>query len=226
MDEKKLQNLLERAFKSDPPQLGHLVQGGYMTGISPVKDEFRVIGPAFTIRIPTNDNSMYYYAVKHAPKGSVIVVDRMGEKRYANIGENAVRAAILVGAAGIIVDGPNTDTLALRKLNFPVFSTGRAAACNSMKGVDGEFNVPVCCGGAVVQPGDIVFGDIDGIVVVPPDRLEELLIKAEEADRNEVVYREEFEKGNSIYELVNVKQLVETGIGSRIGELLKFDEQV
>lgn len=220
-----MQNLLERAFKSDPAQLGHLVQGGYMTGISPVKDEFRVIGPAFTIRIPTNDNSMYYYAVKYAPKGSVIVIDRMGEKRYANIGENAVRAAILAGAAGIIVDGPNTDTLALRKLNFPVFSTGCSAACNGMKGVDGEFNVPVCCGGAVVQPGDIVFGDIDGIVVVPQDRLEELLIKAEAVDRDEIMYREEFEKGNSLYELANVKQLVETGVGSRISELLKFEEE-
>ena len=67
--------LFEIALTTDPAQIGHHVQGGYMTGIYPISDDIKAIGPAFTIRLPGTDNAMLYYAMKQAPKGSMIVIE-------------------------------------------------------------------------------------------------------------------------------------------------------
>ena len=135
--------LFEIALTTDPAQIGHHVQGGYMTGIYPISDDIKAIGPAFTIRLPGTDNAMLYYAMKQAPKGSMIVIDRMGDKRIACLGEMVALSAKTLGMAGIVVDGPNTDTRAIRAMGFPVFSTGRACVTNTFKGLDGEYGVPV-----------------------------------------------------------------------------------
>ena len=169
------EELFKIALTTDPAQIGHHVQGGYMTGIYPISDDLKVIGPAFTIRLPGTDNAMLYYAMKKAPKGSVVVIDRMGNKTIAAVGEMVVQSAKVLGLAGIIVDGPNTDTRSIRTLNFPLFSTGRACVTNTFKGLDGEYGVPINCGGCVVRPGDIVYGDIDGVICAPADRFEELV---------------------------------------------------
>ena len=219
-----LEKLFERALKTDPAQIGHYVQGGFMdASIKPISEDIKMIGPAFTIRLPGNDNAMLYYAMKRAPKGSVIVIDRMGDKRVAAVGEMVVQAARSLGMAGIVVDGPNTDTCPIKALGFPLFSTGRASVTNTLKGIDGEFNVPVCCGGAVVCPGDIVYGDVDGVIVAPADRFEELVDKAEAADRNEVEWRKCFAEGKYLDALMNLDRLVEEGAKGKIAELMKLD---
>ena len=89
--------LFEIALTTDPAQIGHHVQGGYMTGIYPISDEIKAIGPAFTIRLPGTDNAMLYYAMKLAPKGSMIVIDRMGDKRIACLGEMVALSAKTLG---------------------------------------------------------------------------------------------------------------------------------
>jgi len=217
--------LLERALKTSPAQIGHFVQGGFMApDIKPVEDHMKVIGPAFTMRIPGNDNSMFYYALQFAPRGAVIVIDRMGERRFANVGEMAVRAAMAAGAAGIVADGPSTDTLALRELGLPVFSTGRSALTNSLKGTDGQYNVPVNCGGAVVNPGDIIYGDLDGVIVASADAFGQLVDAAEAQDRTEEVWRKRFEAGESVLDFVNIRRLVETGVDGTVSKLLSWDE--
>lgn len=76
--------LIDRFMKVDPAQLGHFVKNGYMnTSIKPVSKDFKMIGPAVTVRMTGDSNIMLYYAVEHAPKGSVIVVDRGGENIHA-----------------------------------------------------------------------------------------------------------------------------------------------
>lgn len=220
----EMENLFERALKTDPAQIGHYVQGGFMdAGIKPISEDIKMIGPAFTIRLPGNDNAMLYYAMKRAPKGSVIVIDRMGDKRIACLGEMVALSARTLGMAGIVVDGPNTDTRAIKAMGFPIFSTGRASVTNTFKGIDGEYNVPVNCGGAVVCPGDIVYGDLDGVIVAPADRFEELVEKAEAADRNEVLWRENFAAGGYVDKFVNLDRLVNEGAKGKIAELMKVD---
>jgi len=220
-----VQALLERVAKTTPSQIGHFVQDGFMSpDIKPIEEHMRVLGPAFTLRIPGNDNSMYYYALQFAPEGSVIVIDRMGERRIASVGEMAVRAAMATGAVGIVVDGPNTDTLALRELGLPVFSTGRSAATNCLRGIDGQYEVPVNCGGAVVSPGDIIYGDLDGVIVVPPSELDRLVDAAEAQDYAEETWRKRFEAGESVLDFVNIRRLVDTGVSETIHKLLSWEK--
>jgi 4-hydroxy-4-methyl-2-oxoglutarate aldolase len=216
------EELFKIALTTDPAQIGHHVQGGYMTGIYPISDDLKVIGPAFTIRLPGTDNAMLYYAMKKAPKGSVVVIDRMGNKTIAAVGEMVVQSAKVLGLAGIIVDGPNTDTRSIRALNFPLFSTGRACVTNTFKGLDGEYGVPINCGGCVVRPGDIVYGDIDGVICAPADRFEELVKAAKKMDENEVKWRENFAKGRYVDDFVNLDQLVNIGIKGAIADLSKI----
>lgn len=219
-----MEELFQRALKTDPAQIGHYVQGGYMSPrIKPVSEDMKVIGPAFTIRLPGTDNATLYYAMKRAPKGSVIVIDRMGDQRFACIGEIAALSAKSLGMAGMVVDGPNTDTLRIKEMGLPVFSTGRTAVANTFQGMNGEYNVPINCGGAVVRPGDIIYGDIDGVVVAPPDMFEELVNRAEAADRNEAIWKQKYAEGAYITDLINLERLVEVGAGGAISELLKLD---
>ena len=93
-----MNELFARALKTDPAQIGHYVQGGFMdASIKPISEDIKMIGPAFTVRLPGNDNAMLYYAMKRAPKGSVVVIDRMGDKRVAAVGEMVVQAAKSLG---------------------------------------------------------------------------------------------------------------------------------
>ena len=202
--------IIERSKKVDPAQIGHYIESGYMhPRIKPLDETFRVLGPAFTVRLPGNDNSMLYYSMQKAPKGSVVVIDRMGEHRLACVGEIAALAARSRGMAGIVVDGPTTDTLPIKAMGFPVFSTGRSAVTTNLIGIDGEYDVVINCGGAVVRPGDIVFGDCDGVIVCPPDRFEEYLKKAEQANLSEAKYRETFAKGGYITDFIDIDKLAE-----------------
>ncbi len=82
---------------------------------------------------------------------------------------------------------------------------------------------PVCCGGAVVNPGDIVYGDVDGVIVAPADRFAELVEKAEAADRNEVEWRKNFAEGKYLDALINIDRLVEEGVKGKIADLMKVD---
>ena len=92
-------------MKTSPAQVGHFIEGDFMdSAIQAVDESFKVVGPAFTIGLPTNDKAMLYYAMKQAPKGSVLVISRLGEDRFACCGEIVVLSAKSLGMAGIEVD--------------------------------------------------------------------------------------------------------------------------
>jgi regulator of RNase E activity RraA len=193
-----LSNEVINRFKNvDPATVGHYIGGGFMKPeMKPLKrDETRMVGPAYTVRISGRDSCAIYYAISKAPRGSVIVVDRCGDNTFACCGEMVATYAQGCGMAGIVVDGPITDSIALSKLDIPVFSTGVSAVTTIIIGVTGEVNIPITCSGAIVNPGDIIFGDADGVVVLPPNNYEEALAKAETSVKNEVYQREIFAKG-------------------------------
>ena len=153
--------------------------------IQAVDESFKVVGPAFTISLPTNDNAMLYYAMKQAPKGSVLVISRLGEDRFACCGEIVVLSAKSLGMAGIVVDGPCTDVVRIKEIGLPVFSAGRSAVTNTIMEINGTYGNPVTCGGTVVCPGDIIFGEADGVIVAKPDGFEELVDRAIADDEEE-----------------------------------------
>lgn len=215
---------IERFMSVDPATVGHYIGGGYMQpSMKAVRiDDKKMVGTAYTVRIPGRDSCALYYAISKAPRGSVIVVDRCGDDTFACCGEMVATYAQGCGMAGIVVDGPATDSIALSRLSIPVFCTGISAVTTIIIGVTGEVNIPVTCSGAIVNPGDIIFGDADGVVVLPPDKYEDALTKAEISVKNEVYQREIFSKGQ--LPGWNIDRLFETDTLSILSELRKIDK--
>lgn len=149
------------------------------SAIKPLKDEFRMAGRALTVKIPVGDNSAVLKAIGEAKPGDIIVVDCKGDTYRAIAGDFVVGMMQTMEIGGLVVDGVIRDLEAIKELNFPVFSKGTTVASSGKAGV-GETNVPISCGGVTVYPGDIIIGDIDGVVVVPKDKGEKILVKAKD----------------------------------------------
>lgn len=145
--------------------------------IKPLKEEYKVVGRAFTVKIPVGDNLAVLKAIREAKPGDVLVVDAKGDEYRAIAGDFVVGMMQTMGIAGLVVDGVIRDIAGIKALNFPVFSKGTTVAASGKAGV-GEVNVPISCGGMAVKPGDIIIGDADGVVVVPQEIEQAVLEKA------------------------------------------------
>ena len=142
--------------------------GGAMhSQIKPLIADWKIAGPAVTVRLPIGDSLLISEAVELAREGDVIVVDAHGCMDNAVWGDLKCLACKVKKLAGVVIDGAVRDIEGIREIGFPVFA--RSVTCrSSSKNNPGEINVPVSCGGVAVQPGDIVVGDEGGVVVVPP----------------------------------------------------------
>lgn len=139
---------------------------GTMDGrIAPVAPSMRMAGPAFTIEVRPGDNLMIHTAMTMAKPGDVLVIDGKADRTCALMGSIMINACLKLGFAGVVIDAAVRDTEELRELGFPVYAVG-ANPNGPTKFVPGRINWPVSCGGVSVQPGDLVVGDADGVVVV------------------------------------------------------------
>lgn len=136
-----------------------------------------LLGTAFTVKARIADNLLLHKAIDMALPGDVIVVDVQGDMVNSVTGEIMMRHAKKRGLAGVIIDGAIRDIDALRKIDFPIYAAG-CTPRGPYKDGPGEINVPVCCGGIVVNPGDIIVGDGDGIVIISPKDAPGILEKA------------------------------------------------
>ncbi|MFO1198421.1 MAG: RraA family protein [Burkholderiaceae bacterium] len=130
-------------------------------------------GPAFTVKTRPGDNLMIHKALWMAAPGDVIVVDGGGDLTNALVGEIMVGAAARRGLAGMVLNGAIRDAKALREGDFPVFAAG-VTHRGPYKDGPGEINVPIAIDGMVIEPGDLVIGDDDGLLCVPFDEVDAL----------------------------------------------------
>jgi len=135
-----------------------------------------VVGPAFTVRCPPGDNLMLHAAIYRAAPGSVIVT-AAGDVDYAVAGGNVCAVAQRRGIAAFVIDGVIRDLAEVRANGFPVFARG-VIPIPGAKSAVAPLNEPVRCGGVVVNPGDVVVADEEGVVVVPRDRQEQVFAQA------------------------------------------------
>ena len=149
------------------------------SAIKPLKEEYHFAGRALTVQMPVGDNSAVLKAIGEAKAGDIIVVDSKGDTYRAIAGDFVVGMMQTMEIGGLVVDGVIRDLEAIKEMNFPVFSKGTTVASSGKAGV-GQTNIPISCGGVTVFPGDIIIGDIDGVVVVPQAMGEEILIKAKD----------------------------------------------
>lgn len=136
-----------------------------------------LLGVAFTVKTRPDDNLMLHKAIDMAAPGDVIVVDCQGSTTSAQTGELMIIWAQQRGIAGLVIDGAVRDSASIGKMDIPVYVAG-VSPKGPYKDGPGEINVPVSCGGIVVNPGDILVGDADGIVVINPAEAPEILEKA------------------------------------------------
>lgn len=148
------------------------------------KEGMLIVGVALTVRTRPSDNLFVHKAMDIAQPGDVIVIDAKGNLDYPMIGGNMATYGMRKGLAGFIIDGAVRDLVEIEKMDFPIFARGVNLNGAYREG-PGEINVPISCGGVVVNPGDIIFGDKDGVIVVPKEEAENVLEKVKEVIEKE-----------------------------------------
>jgi regulator of RNase E activity RraA len=126
-------------------------------------------GPALTVKTRPGDNLMLHKALLMVEPGDVIVVDAGGDLTTALVGELMLSYAIAKGAAGVVINGAVRDYGWIKSNSFPVFAAG-VTHRGPFKDGPGEINVPVALDGMVIEPGDLMLGDDDGLLCVPFDQ--------------------------------------------------------
>ena len=144
-------------------------------GILPVFTPIpRIVGPAVTVSAPTGAFKIVKIGMEQTQRGDVLVVNARGVVNGALIGGNVARGLLHRGLAAFISDGAVRDGSEIREDGLPTFARGVTTVMGPIDG-PGEVNVPIACGGVVVNPGDIIVADEDGIVAIHPDEAEEIL---------------------------------------------------
>jgi regulator of RNase E activity RraA len=151
-------------------------------------ENLRILGPACTVKVYPGDNLMVHKSLDIASPGDVVVVDTSNSSLTAVLGDLVCTKARHRGIAGFVVDGLIRDLPAIRALgDFPVFARGVTPVGPLHRG-PGEINHAISAGGIVVQPGDVVLGDLNGVVVVPRDIADDLLARLESRAAVEAEY--------------------------------------
>lgn len=181
---------LEDMYKDiETATVGHWRQLGFMNrAIQPMAGRgLRVVGTAVTLAIPAADSVLLHHALGLLRPGDVLVIDRLGDDKYACWGGAVTVAAKAAGAVAGIIDGPCTDIAEIEASGFPVWARGLSPVTTRQYDTGGALNVPVSCGGAVVMPGDLILADDSGVLVVPVAEAREI---GEEALRRQARGRE------------------------------------
>jgi len=178
--------LLERLASLPTPNISDNMQRHYgaTAALRPYHRGGKLVGPAFTVKTRPGDNLLVHKAIDMAAAGDVIVVDAGGEVAQAIIGEIMTKHAAKRGIAGFVIDGAIRDADAIAGASLPVFARG-VTHRGPYKDGPGEINVPVSIGGMVVNPGDIIVGDGDGVLAVPQEVAEKVIAAATAQNRKE-----------------------------------------
>lgn len=150
-----------------------------------------LIGSAFTVKVPAGDNLFIHHSIDLAKEGDILVVNAESTYNRAVFGEMMLDLLEKKNIGGIIIDGCVRDINSIQKSNIPVFAIG-VTAQGPYKNGPGEINIPIACGGQVVNPADLIIGDEDGIVVIPKDMVDVVLndaMKKFESEKKEIKYR-------------------------------------
>lgn len=179
--------LFERLDAVSFPTLGHFLERGFaQPAIRAMVPNVKIVGRAVTLKLVTPDAFAVNRALAALNAGDVLVIDPCGDHAHAPVGAVTACAALNAGAKAIIVDGVVTDLLELRALGLPVFARGTSLLTTKRLGAPGNLpGVPVTCGGVVVNPGDIVVADDNGVLFMDASTAAAVVDLALASDRAE-----------------------------------------
>ncbi len=200
----RLSPALVEAYKDiSPATLGHALESGMDSAVRTLWKPVNLVGPALTVRTQPEISTALARAIGIAEPGDVIVMDRGGDTRHANWGEIVTIQAVERGIAGLVTDGVVTDRTAIERMRIPVFCRGTSAMTVKRLGIEeGAVNVAVSVGGVVVNPGDMVLADEDGVMIVTPEEAEAYLAYGQEKEAWEIWIRAEAAAGRPHSELI------------------------
>jgi len=168
----------------------------------------RVAGPARTVRCGQDDNLMVHAVIERIEPGEVLVLTMPQPRPVALVGDLLATQAKVAGAAAVLVDASVRDVEELAQMGLPIW-----ARWLRVRGADkyevGEIDVPVTVGGALINPGDIVVLDADGVAVVEAARVDEVLAASLEREEKERVKRAKLQAGERSYDLDGLRAVVE-----------------
>jgi 4-hydroxy-4-methyl-2-oxoglutarate aldolase len=173
-------DLIERAKKLNTTLLSDALgcTGSMDYKIKPVASGMKMVGTALTVDLRAGDNLFLHQGIYFGGEGHVLVADGKGHTENAYLGELMAKAAKAVGLEGIVIDGLVRDKEMLAEIGLPIFAKGFIPN-GPFKDGPGAINVPISCAGTPVAPGDLIVGDEDGVVVVPKEKIVNVLEKAE-----------------------------------------------
>jgi len=178
-----------------------------LDGLRSTRKQQKMAGYARTVRyLPLREDLAAAQPTMNAQKqaieairpGEVLVIEARGESTAGTIGDILALRAQVRGAAGIVTDGAIRDSRALTGLDIPVYHAAVHPAVLGRRHVPWETGVTVACAGVTIQPGDLLVGDADGVVVLPPAIAAEVLAEAREQERTEEFVAERVAAGESI----------------------------
>jgi 4-hydroxy-4-methyl-2-oxoglutarate aldolase len=177
--------------------------------IRPVYPTARLCGTAVTVLLQPGDNWMLHVAAEQLQTGDVLVAACTTECEDGFFGDLLATSVRARGGVGLVIDGGCRDVETLQEMDFPVFSR----AINSkgtIKATVGSVNVPVVCANALVNPGDVVVADIDGVVVVPASRASEVAEAARRREASEEAKRRRFAAGELGLDMYSMREALQT----------------
>jgi 4-hydroxy-4-methyl-2-oxoglutarate aldolase len=167
---------------------------GFMHGIKPVTGSVAIAGSAVTCLNYAGDNLMLLAALDVVEAGDVIVVGVTAPSAHGMFGDVLATACAARGVQAVVLDAGARDVTTLREMGFPVWSR-HIGVNGTVKNSPGWVNVPIACGGQIVNPGDVIVADDDGVVVIARDDAVAVAEAAHVRVEKEIVARDEFRSG-------------------------------
>ena len=183
-------------------------QGVMDSAIKPLDPKCHMVGRAVTVRCYPGDNLALHQGIYAAQPGDVLIFDCRGYSDAGHFGDIMALACKMRGIAGVVIDGSCRDAQDIIELGLPVFVRGMNPS-GTVKASLGEVNVPVRCGGVLVNPDDIVLGDCYGVVVVPQEKEDEVFYAAQAKFEKEEHLVELLKAGKSTLEIYGFDKLIE-----------------
>lgn len=190
--------------------------------IRPIQQGAKVAGSAVTVQTAPGDNLMVHVAIEEARAGDVIVVVPTTDSAFGFIGELMATQMQVRGVRAYVTSGGVRDTAELREMGFPVW-TAHVSAQGTVKDTAGSVNVPVILDGVVVNPGDVVVADDDGVTIVPRERAAEALDASRARTAKEAANRAKYEAGEISMDVNDLRPVLD-GLGVRYLSQAEYDD--
>ena len=190
--------------------------------IRPIQQGAAIAGSAVTVQTAPGDNLMVHVAIEQATDGDVIVVVPTTDSAYGFIGELMATQMQVRGVRAYVTSGGVRDTAELREMGFPVW-TAHVSSQGTVKDTAGSVNVPVILGDVVVNPGDVVIADDDGVTIVPRERAAEALEASRARTAKEAANRARYEAGEISMDVNSLRPVLDA-LGVRFMTQAEYDD--